>query len=346
MLDLSQYWSEFGGNHGNYFRRNIMFQLGADDYGKNTANFKSEYKNTDIFQCVYYYENEDKDNCKLYGPLYFDLDGDIHNNFDELRQDVVKIVIYLKTLGLSENDVEIYFSGAKGFHILVRGETLGIMPSTNLNDIYKAWASYLYNTHKVRSIDLKIYDRKRLFRIPGSINSKTGLYKYLVDFEFLKKCSARELLLLAENPLVANRKPEYRRMNRAAALNFYTKSQNFYRKDKSKPIKKKTIIPTGKKELLPCVKAILETGVGEGSRNNTLSILSSAVLQSGYTLEETIDLMHDWNTNNEPPLPDREIEITVRSSYSMLLDDRHYGCRAMKGYGYCIEDCKLRKEGN
>ena len=102
----------------------------------------------------------------------------------------------------------------------------------------------------------------------------------------------------------------------------------------------------GKKELLPCVKSILETGVGEGSRNNTLSILSSAVLQSGYTLEETIDLMHDWNTNNEPPLPDREIEITVRSSYSMLLVARHYGCRAMKEYGYCIEDCKLRKEGN
>ena len=348
MFDLGSYYYEYGGKFGSYFRRNIFVRIGSEDFNLKLRTILGNCTNTDIYRCVYAYEDKDRINeCRLYAPLYFDLDGDMQSNFETLKSDVFRITGFLESeIGLDKDEIEIYFSGAKGFHILVPPDILGIEPSTNLNEIYKAWANYLYSTHDIKSIDLRIYDRKRLFRIPGSINSKTGLYKYLVDFEFLKKCSAQELLLLAENPLVANRKPEYRRMNRAAALNFYTKSQNFYRKDKSKPIKKKTIIPTGKKELLPCVKAILETGVGEGSRNNTLSILSSAVLQSGYTLEETIDLMHDWNTNNEPPLPDREIEITVRSSYSMLLDDRHYGCRAMKEYGYCIEDCKLRKEGN
>lgn len=344
MSDLSAYWSEFGASCGSYFKRNIMLPIGAEDYAERVISLKRQYNNTDIFQCVYFYESEDKSSCKLYAPLYFDLDGDIQGGFEKLRQDVVRIVIYLKSLGLTEDDIDIYFSGAKGFHVLVRGEVLGITPATNLNEVYKAWAVYLYNTHGITSIDLKIYDRRRLFRLPGSVNSKTGLYKYLVPYDFLRKCTAKELLLRAENPLLAMAEPKDRGINRKAAVSFYIKSQNFYKKDKTKPVKKQFVMPQEKKELLPCVKRMLDTGVGEGSRNNVLSILSSSLMQSGYTLDETTEIMHRWNDNNEPPLPEKEIELTVRSSYSMLLDDRHYGCRAIKEYGYCIPECKLLED--
>ena len=180
--------------------------------------------------------------------------------------------------------------------------------------------------------------------IPGSINSKTGLYKYLVPYKFLRTCTAKELLLRAENPLLAMTEPKDRGINKKAAVSFYMKSQNFYKKDKTKPIKRQFVMPKEKKELLPCVKKMLDTGVGEGSRNNVLSILSSSLMQSGYTLEETTDIMSSWNDNNDPPLSEKEIELTVRSSYSMLLDDRHYGCRAIKEYGYCMPECKLLEE--
>ena len=99
-----------------------------------------------------------------------------------------------------------------------------------------------------------------------------------------------------------------------------------------------------KKELLPCIKYLLEEGVAKGNRNNILSILSNALIQSGYSLEETLDLMHEWNKYNNPPLSFREIEATTRSSYSMVLDGRGYGCSSIKEYGYCVEGCKLLEQ--
>lgn len=345
MFDLNQYWNEFGGHNGNYFRRNILFQIGSDSYAKDVEKFRKDFFNTDIYQCIYAYENKDINNCKLYAPFYLDLDGDIKNEFDKLRIDVIKAINNLKSLlSLDFEDFEIYFSGAKGFHIIIRPDVLGITPSTNLNEVYKAWANHLYNTYKISSIDLSIYDRKRLFRIPGSINSKTGLHKFYVSYNYIRHCSAEELLKLASNPLVVLRRPKKRSLNRQAAIAFYTKSLNFYKKNKSSERKVVVVLPKEKKELLPCIKNLLETGIGEGSRNNMTAILSSAILQAGYSLNEALDIMNNWNANNEPPLTRKEIENTTRSAFSMLLDGRHYGCRAIQEYGYCLEKCKI-KEG-
>lgn len=347
MFDLGQYYSEFGGHNGRFFRRNIFFCIGEQGYKEEIRKFRKEYGNTDIYECVYAFS--DKDNIEeslLYGPLYFDLDGDIHNDFEALKRDATGIVTYfVSEIGLKHEEVSVYFSGAKGFHIIVSPLVLGIEPSSNLNEIYKAWANYLYETHNIKSLDLKIYDKRRLLRLPGSINSKTGLSKVLIPFRLLGKITEKGLRSRAENPLAAMIRPGKEEINIAAAINFYSKSQNFYaRQKKSGAPSSKALNIDAKKELLPCVRYLLEEGVGKGNRNNILSILSSSIIQSGYTLEETLDMMHEWNKGNDPPLPFREIEATTRSSYSMALDGRGYGCSSIMEYGYCVEGCKLREK--
>lgn len=348
MFDLGSYYYEYGGKFGSYFRRNIFVKIGSEDFNLKLRTILGNCSNTDIYRCVYAYENKDKVNeCRLYAPLYFDLDGDMQSNFETLKSDVFRITGFLESeIGLDKDEIEIYFSGAKGFHILVPPDILGIEPSTNLNEIYKAWANYLYSTHDIKSIDLRIYDRKRLFRLPGSINSKTGLYKSRLLPELLRNMAADDVFSLAANPLNVTKPGRAIHINKQAAINFYTKSQNFYKKNKDGTQAAKTIIlPKEKKELLPCVKYILGRGIEEGNRNNILSILSSALIQSGYTLEETLDVMYVWNELNEPPLAAREIEATTRSSYSMALDGRNYGCSAMQEYGFCIGDRCSVKEG-
>lgn len=346
-FDLGQYYSEFGGHNGQFFRRNLFFCIGEDTYDEEIAKFRKDYNNTDIYQCVYSYSNKENiDESLLYGPLYFDLDGDIHNDFEALRHDAISIVTYFTNeLGLNHEEINVYFSGAKGFHIIISPFVLGIDPASNLNEIYKAWANYLYETHNIKSLDLKIYDKRRLLRLPGSINSKTGLFKILVSHKLLGKITEEELRARAENPLSAMITAKEKDMNLAAARNFYSKSQGFY--DKNKKVgatSSKHINIEEKKELLPCIKYLLEEGVAKGNRNNILSILSNALIQSGYSLEETLDLMHEWNKYNDPPLSFREIEATTRSSYSMVLDGRGYGCSSIKEYGYCVEDCKLLEQ--
>lgn len=348
MYNIKDFYHEYGGHNGEYFRRNIMVKLSDENYKETVNNFSKSCSNTDVYKCIYAYENTDIYHCKLYAPFYLDFDGDIVNEFDEIKHDVLKAIDYLKKLGLKEDEVQIYFSGCKGFHLLVDPRILGIYPSTNLNELFHAWACYLYNSHNIKSLDLGIYDRRRLFRINGTVNSKTGLYKIYLPMHFFKTCTAEQLFRRASSPAARRRKPNDKHsINPVAARNFESKSQNFYKKPGTK--KKKAVqLPTEKQELLPCVKVLLEKGVAKGSRNNTLAALASAVLQSGYLLDETIDLMQSWNENNEPPMSYSEVEHTVRSAYTMLLDGRHYGCNSLREMGVCVASCKLfgGKENN
>lgn len=351
MFDLSKYYIEYGGSNGSFFKRNVYIQLCDPCFQLKANSFFQQY-NKDCYQCMYAYENlENIDNCKLYSNLYFDLDGDIHTKkgYIELRKDVTMLVSYFKSIGLSDEEMELYFSGSKGFHFVVPASILAIEPSTNLNLLYKAWASYFYNVFNIKTIDLVIYDRKRLFRIPNTINSKTGLKKTRIFFKLLWLADTYEDFL----KLITEKDFSYlktsKNINKEAAIFFYNKSQNFYRNQGSYIISQNTKpfeIPETKTDLLPCVKCGLENGAAKGCRNNTLVALSSSIMQSGYKLEETLSLMHDWNDNNEEPLSFNEIEFTVRSAYSMLLNGKKYGCGALKDIGLCIDEknCRIKKE--
>ena len=342
-FDLNEYYHEYGGNTGEYFQRNILLKIGSKEYMQSAKDFISKCNNTDVYRCIYAYENKYVDKCQLYGPLYIDLDGDIDAGFEKLRRDVVQCIFYMKTLlSLKDEDFEIYFSGAKGWHILVAPEVLGIKPSKDLNAMYKAWATHIYHSYNIRSIDLKIYDRKRLFRIPGTINSKTGLHKTYVDIDFLKSCTRRELMLLAENPMSMLMMPIVHRQNDEAVKKFQEMLDRFNENKSGNTVKRSINLPKEKQELLPCIKEILKTSIGKGARNNTLAVLASAMLQSGYSKQETLDITLSWNSANDPPMPDSEVEHTCGSVYSMLLAGRSYGCNSIKELGFCIGECKLQ----
>jgi hypothetical protein len=340
------FWCELGGAKNGFFKRNIMYNVGDEGSLKFVEKTIKEYGNTDIYQCIYSYENKNINEANVYAPMYFDLDGEIFSEqgFDKLKKDVCKTIFYFKSLGMKDGEYEIYFSGSKGFHIIIPAEVLGIKPDKNLNEIYKIWAQYLHDMIAVDSIDLRIYDRRRLFRIPGSINSKTGLYKILIDFELFKKLNSfEELKKLAKdyfNGIVVNKNYQ---INPIFSKNFNERNE----KAKSKKVKKVSAvnIPESKQELLPCVKEVLKNGVGEGGRNNTLAYIASAIMQSGYQLEETVDILQEWNLLNDPPLEEREVTMTIESVYKMLLDGKKYGCSSFKENGYCIDrNCRLGEE--
>lgn len=348
MFDLTQYYIELGGSNGTFFKRKYYIRLNDIQLNHKVTNFFSQY-NKDSYIGIYAYEDINNiDHCKIFGDLYFDLDGNIHTEkgYKKLRSDVTIIVSYFKSIGLQDSEIEIYFSGAKGFHILIPARVLGIEPSTNLNQLYKSWAAYLKNTYKVETIDTVIYDRKRLFRIPNSTNSKTGLKKIRINLSSLwNNENYDDFTRYISSNNLSNIKSK-KDINIQAAKYFYKKSQNFYKKHDSTDNERQVsfIIPEEKRELLPCIRFGLDNGANIGYRNSTLVVLASAILQSGYKLEETLDLMHSWNTNNEKPLAYNEIELTVRSAYSMLLSGKRYGCSAIKELGLCTDqNCKFEE---
>lgn len=340
FLDMNSYYTELGGANGKIFRRNIYYQCDELLHDK-IQDFCRSYRNIDVFQCLYKYSDL-SENALLYAPFYLDLDADINSDkkFNKMLPYVMRAYFGLNNIGLRQEDIQLYFSGSKGFHILVDPRILGIVPSKDLNAIYKAWALYFYHVYRVPVIDLRIYDKRRLFRIPNTINSKTGKYKVPVSVDFLFNHTYEELMEYASEPKSL---PNWNTsINKKAALAFYHKSQRYKNNNHTEKHETEYRIPEIKQELLPCIKMILEEGAIQGARNNTLIVLASGLLQSGYSLEEIETMALQWNHLNEPPLSEIEVLNTVRSAHAMLQNGRRYGCASIRELGLCASnECRL-----
>jgi hypothetical protein len=258
-------------------------------------------------------------------------------------RDALLVVSYLEDeFGIPENMVQIYFSGSKGFHILVDPEILGIEPTVDLNMQFKRIAQEANKNTIHQSVDTKIYDRRRLFRFPNSVNGKTGLYKVPITMKDLRSMDYTKIqeyasepreVELAEPRLVESAKKQYKR------ILMLHKLRQAKRKNKNKS---KVSISTERKDLLPCVKKLLDEGTGKGSRNSTSVALASSMLQSGVPQAEVIDELIAWNEKNDPPLPEREVLTTAKSAYGLVQSGRGYGCTFFKEHDFCVgKTCPL-----
>ena len=59
----------------------------------------------------------------------------------------------------------------------------------------------------------------------------------------------------------------------------------------------------------------LYKGVPEGERNNTLTRLVGSWVSDGLSFEECLESALLWNEKNDPPLPEKEVETTVKSIF-------------------------------
>jgi hypothetical protein len=64
----------------------------------------------------------------------------------------------------------------------------------------------------------------------------------------------------------------------------------------------------------------LYKGVERGSRNDSLARLAGSWVKEGLAFEGCLNRAHAWNSKNNPPLPAKEIETTVRSIFK-----KHHG---------------------
>lgn len=327
---------EYGGVQNNTFRRNIFGEQNDENI---INNFKS-----DIYCTIYKYDNENIDSCNFIAPLYLDLDIDnIEDNYDKLIRDL-KILIHklISEFHVEQNDIQIYFSGSKGFHIIISEDIFGFKPGRTLNKDLKKIAVYLKAYTLTKCIDTKIYDYKRLFRINNTINSKTGLYKVRILYDDLIKMSYEELIEYASEPkdIELNRYS----YNEKANESFTNLIEKIDKRDKEKINIKVAKEYIKKKELLPCVKYILQNGSPNGQRNNSTIALANSLFQIGYNQDEVIEIITTWNeTKNEEPLPDKEVRATIKSAYNNSKQNIYYGCSSFRELDVCVKGCPIYK---
>lgn len=327
---------EYGGVQNNTFRRNI--------FGKqNDENIINSFE-SDTYCTIYKYDNENIDSCNFIAPLYLDLDIDnIEEDYNKLIRDLKILIHKLVTeFHVEQNDIQIYFSGSKGFHLIISENIFGFEPGRTLNKDLKKVAVYLKAYTLTKCIDTKIYDYKRLFRINNTINSKTGLYKVRILYNDLINMSYDELIDYASKP--KDIKSDDYLYNDKASESFTNLIEKLNKRDREKiniQVAKEYI---RKKELLPCVKYILQNGSPNGQRNNSTIALANSLFQVGYNQDEVVEIITTWNeTKNEEPLPDREIRATIKSAYNNSKQNIYYGCSSFRELDVCVKGCPIYK---
>lgn len=329
---------EIGGKVNGVFRRNIIVEKDKKQEAINRYNFE------DTYSTVYEYDNKEQDKANYIAPLYIDLDaGHLEKDYEKLRRDVLLLIRKLKTMfSLNDNNIQVFFSGSKGFHIIIPYEVFGFEYSKDINNKYKLLATELKSYTITKSVDTRIYDNKRLFREPNSINSKTGYYKVQIDLANLRTMSYDDLIEYASTAkpllLIDNK---YNDKARQAFDEFIEKTKAIQKRSINHNVARTML---ANKELLPCVKYILANGAVKGGRNNTAMALASALYQRDMNEERVLGIMKEWNdTKLEEPLSDREIENTTRSAYRNVRDGKRYGCGAFIDLGICVKGCPVRK---
>lgn len=330
---------EMGGMLSNKFKRYIYTEV-----NKITAKLK-DFNYKDVYATIYKYETRNQDTSNIIAPLYIDMDIDnIEENFDAIVFDLKLVVNQLKTMfGISNSDIQFFFSGSKGFHLLIDHKILGIEPCFDLNEKYKVIATELKTYTVTKCIDTKIYDRKRLFRVVNTVNSKTGLYKVPISYDLLINMKSFEDLKEFASQKHYSVKKLYRTKKKCAER-FETVVAKAKEKEKKLIDNRAMKSYIQQRKLLPCVEYLLLNGATQGNRNNLTIALASSLLQSGRNGDEVMEIILAWNAaKNDPRLSDQEVTTTVNSAIKNFEAKRIYGCGSFKDMDMCLKTCPIHK---
>ena len=317
---------ERGFNRGSY----VPYQT-VSAFARGRSNYS-------VFASAYRYSDKQVDKSDLYGDLYLDFD-DVEN-FERVRKDALTALSYLKIVyHIEETQVRIYFSGNKGVHIIVPAEIFGIEPMPLLNGVFKTIAMSIRSFTPNKTIDTKIYDNKRMFRIPNSIHEKSNLYKIPLTPQELRTVSHQEIQTMATQP----RDMAFSKVietNHIAEQQFKKAIDEFYLLDKE--AKKDKRYKSKYDFTPPCIQHILTNGALEGQRNISIACLTGFYKNSGKSLNETMELIAEWNSNNAKPTGEMEMKKTIKSIFG---GDKIFGCSTLKLISVCNESqCKLAKK--
>jgi hypothetical protein len=282
-----------------------------------------------------------------YAPLFFDFDakpsdydGKIELSLAAAQKDVIKIINFMFGLGIMAPQVLTWFSGQKGFHVLVHPDVFAIKPHPDLTRIIKRAAAYLKEHLGLSTLDMSVYSVPRVWRIPNTLHQKTNLHKREIASNRFFETSVEKILELAREPGPndgiwdtaehQNVSPE------PDAVTFFSRFIEQWQAEKemhqNRPRLKVLKDPQG---FPACVKDILENGLKEkgANRNKATVALAAYFKDVDMPIEDAHALLCEWNAtlpgNNTRVLVDRNANAlsVLRSAYAGAI--YRHSCRCM-----------------
>lgn len=240
---------------------------------------------------------------------------------------------------VGDGALQIYFSGSKGFHLLLDTRLFGrVSPAMNLPISFDAMRRQLaleLPEPLRETVDLTIKDRVRLLRLPNSIHEKSKLYKInlsLAEIEYLGAAEIRELARQAR-PLTQTdatglvSQVEVRAS--AGARELFERVRRQSVKLTRKPFVYRFRRPADLSSIqFRCagMQKIWDSRIEAGYRNNCAIRIASEFRLLGLTRDETEAKLVEWNERNDIGLSPAELQSVAQSAYQHRFPYR-FSCR-------------------
>lgn len=159
--------------------------------------FKLNGERRDCARSQFLFKGKHADGAHITDCVAFDFDGKDLSDTKARVKDFADSLYYNYCLPL---DVpRYYFSGSKGFHMLVPMQAVCANPQPS-EDFYKVVKMFASRLGEGFVIDTTIYNKRGMLRIENTINTKSGLYKVPLSFDEICTLSATEVKELAKTP--------------------------------------------------------------------------------------------------------------------------------------------------
>jgi len=250
---------------------------------------------------------------------YLLIDLDSHTDLPGVYEDAKRICAGLDKLKAS---YQLWFSGGKGFHVIVPTSQFGFEPTAD-EGILKRMAEAI--TGGSPFFDASIYNKTRVFRYPNTFNQKGGRYK----IRFEEQTVLEELLHYAslssypEHKILPNNLPLC-----SALVKLYEACK----------VKVNRSIQENIKE----GNGTLFVKVQEGGRNEAAYTLTRKLARRGIYKKDAEFIVLSWNKQLPKPLSQAEVSKVVNSAYTKGVNefvDEDTFANHIYEIGRSIEEC-------
>lgn len=261
----------------------------------------------------------DRDN-PYYGPVIsnFYLDFDCEENLKLAKAEAAHFVDIMLKSGVSEELLKIRFTGGKGFSVEVPFQCFGAEPSEYLPLVWKTTAEQFKKAHRWKTLDLNVYDRRRLWRLTNTRHDKTGLFKMPLRHYDLKQTPIETIRKFALKPVPYG---PYKcdvdeKVDQVASLvHLYNTTKEKIVEDlesKKQKIAEFEIPSTfDPAKIWYCVSERIKQGTKEPGRRPTAFYIAVALRRLGATSEQVKPYILEFAKNCTPPLDPIEYEKDI-----------------------------------
>jgi hypothetical protein len=264
-------------------------------------------------------------------PLYFDID--CPNDLPATRESALTLCqLLMDRACIPEESLDICFSGAKGFHVVVAPEVFRAFSSPYTLGLYRKLAEKASEVG-VRFLDYTAYSRKKLWRLSNTRHRRSGLFKTPLRYQELRDISMEGILRLAASlrPDDTFARPQ---VCEAAAAWFQTalaayagQQARAHRPATGKNFKRGWRMP-------PCVKAIEAAILPDGVRHHTYFALARAFRRIGMHPDEIQERLETLDCRN----PIRDSDYIGRTIEWACAHPGFPGCHDASLRQYCHPD--------